>query len=94
MCEEAVGKVECIQIAGLTLWFNSNDHLPPHFHVTKTEEWEIRIYFLRCSEGLLDFDIKWGNGPSGKLQRELLSMVLENRTTLFAEWEQKVCAEQ
>lgn len=87
-----MGKVDCIQIEGLILWFNSNDHLPPHFHVSRTGEWEIRIYFLRCSDRRLDFDIKWGDGPSRRLQRELLSMVLENRTALFVEWEQKVCA--
>jgi len=89
-----VGKVGCITLAGLSLWFNSNDHLPPHFHVNKTGEWEIRIYFLRCSDGHLEFDTKWGNGPPGGLQRELLRMVLENRTDLLAEWEQKVCREK
>ena len=31
-----LGKVDCIAIEGLRFWFNSNDHLPPHFHVTKT----------------------------------------------------------
>jgi hypothetical protein len=89
-----VGKVACIQVEGLTLWFNSNDHLPPHFHVNKTGEWEIRIYFLRCSEDLLDYDIKWGDGPSGRLKKDLLMMVLRNRTALFAEWEQKVCTQK
>jgi hypothetical protein len=89
-----LGKVGCIEIDGLSLWFNSNDHLPPHFHANKPGEWEIRIYFLRCSEGGLDFDVKWGDGPTGRLQRELLTMVLANRTALFAEWEQKVCTQR
>jgi hypothetical protein len=61
--------VGCIEVAGLNLWFNSNDHLPPHFHASKLGEWEIRIYFLRCSEGRFDFDLKWGKGPTGKLQK-------------------------
>lgn len=89
-----MGKVACIEVQGLSLWFNSNDHLPPHFHANKTGEWDIRIYFLSCSEDLLDFDIKWGKRPSGKIQRELLAMVLENRTALFMEWEQKVCTQR
>lgn len=89
-----MGKVDCIQVAGLSLWFNSNDHLPPHFHVNKTDDWEMRIYFLGCSDGFLDFDIKWGNGPSAKVQRELLTMVLVKRAALFLEWEQKVCKQR
>ena len=89
-----MGKVGCIQVEGLSLWFNSNDHLPPHFHVNRTGEWEIRIYFLRCSESLLDFDIKWGDGPSGRVQRELLTTVLANRTALLEESEQKVCVQK
>lgn len=89
-----MGKLGCIEIAGLSLWFNSSDHLPPHFHANKPGEWEIRIYFLRCSEAGLDFDVKWGNGPIGRHQRELLRMVLANRTTLLEEWEQKVCTQR
>jgi hypothetical protein len=54
----------------------------------------MRIYFLGCSDGFLDFDIKWGNGPSGKVQRGLLTMVLAKRTALFLEWEQKVCKQR
>ena len=86
-----MGKVTCIEIQGLSLWFNSNDHLPPHFHANKTGEWDIRIYFLGCSERFLDFDMKWGKRPSGKIQRELLAMVLKNRAALLVEWEEKVC---
>jgi len=86
-----MGKIDAIQIEGLRLWFNSSDHLPPHFHATKTGEWEIRIHFLRCYEGHLDFDIKWGSGPSGKTRSALLTLVIENRVALLSEWEHKVC---
>lgn len=86
-----MGKVDCIVIEGLRLWFNSSDHLPPHFHMTKMGEWEIRVYFLRCAQGHLDFDIKWGKGASGKLLGELLRLVLEKRIALLEEWELKVC---
>jgi hypothetical protein len=34
---------------------------------------------IPCSEGVLDFDRKWGTGPSRKLPGELLSPVRENR---------------
>ena len=88
-----MGKVDCIAIEGLRVWFNSNDHLPPHFHVTKTGDWEIRIYFLRCTQGHLDFDIKWGKGASRKLLEQLLALVLEKRAALLGEWELKVCTQ-
>ena len=71
-----MGKVDCFAVIGLRLWFNSNDHLPPRFQATKTEAWEIRIYFLRCSEGQLAFDIKWSRQPPGTLMNELLALVL------------------
>jgi hypothetical protein len=86
-----LGKVDCVVIEGLRVWFNSNDHLPPHIHVTKTGDWEIRIYFLRCNRGHLDFDRKWGKGPSRKLLELILALVLEKRTVLLEEWELKVC---
>jgi Domain of unknown function (DUF4160) len=86
-----LGKVDCIAIEGLRFWFNSNDHLPPHFHVTKTGEWEIRVYFLRCVDSHLDFDRNWGDGPSRNLMKQLLALVLKRRPALLEEWELKVC---
>jgi len=88
-----VGKVESIAISGLDLWFNSSDHLPPHFHVRKTDTWEIRVFIMGCTMGRLDYEIKWplhGKGPSGGEQREILAAVLKHRDRLLAEWEKKV----
>jgi len=42
----------------------------------------------------LDFGVKWGNGPTARLQKDLLALVLANRVALFAEWEQKVCTQK
>ena len=39
--------VACLAVAGIELWFNSNDHLPPHFHAEKSCDWEVRVFFLR-----------------------------------------------
>jgi hypothetical protein len=85
-----LGRVDCIDIEGLRLWFNSNDHLPPHFHVTKTGEWELRVYFLHCTQSHLDFDKKWGREPSRKILEQLLRSVLQNHAGLLEEWELKV----
>jgi hypothetical protein len=46
----AIPKVESFEISGLSCWFWSNDHDPPHFHVKKHGEWEIKVKFTE-SEG-------------------------------------------
>ncbi|MBA2663238.1 MAG: DUF4160 domain-containing protein [Bradymonadaceae bacterium] len=38
-----MGKVDSFAIPGLELLFYSSDHPPPHFHVRKPGEWEIRV---------------------------------------------------
>ena len=88
-----MGKVQCFQLAGMDVWFNSSDHEPPHFHVRKPDTWEIRVFFGACKHGKLAFNLKFppsGSGPSGKEQRKILSLVLQHRETLYAEWEAKV----
>ncbi len=89
-----MGKVDCFQLAGVELWFNSSDHEPPHFHARKPDRWEIRVFFGACTHAGLDFNLKFpstGSGPSGKERRELLDLVLQHREALYAEWETKVC---
>jgi hypothetical protein len=86
-----LGRVECIAIDGLDLWFNSHDHPPPHFHVGRTAAYELRVYFLLCTDTHLDFDLKWGSGPSTKVLKELRELAVQNRVALLEEWERKVC---
>lgn len=86
-----MGGVEAFTIDGLDLWFNSSDHLPEHIHVKRRGAWEIRVYFLLCTAGRLEFDCKWGKGPSVSIKAKVLKAVLEHRAALLVEWEQKVC---
>ncbi|MGK7931155.1 MAG: DUF4160 domain-containing protein [Microcystaceae cyanobacterium] len=91
-----MGKVDSFRIDGLRLFFNSHDHLPPHFHAIKSGEWEIRVYFLLCSqEKGLKFDSKFArHPPSSKEQKKILDYVLKNRASLLEEWEAKVCIKE
>jgi hypothetical protein len=92
-----LGRVTVISIAGLDLWFNSSDHLPPHFHARRPGQWEIRVFFLQCVEGQLVFTMKWprhGARISGKDQRALLTESLAHRAELLAEWEEKVVTKE
>lgn len=88
-----MGRVSSFKIDGLDLFFNSNDHLPPHFHARKPGEWEIRVFFLLCSKkkGLV-FNPKWPPDPdiSSKEKSKILQRVLEHRVSLLTEWENKV----
>jgi len=77
----------------LDLWFNSEDHLPYHFHAKKPGWWEIRVPFLECTDSNLAFELKWlkkGRGPIGNEKKKILEAVLTHRPELLAEWDAKV----
>ncbi|WP_422662007.1 DUF4160 domain-containing protein [Pannus brasiliensis] len=85
--------MDAFKIDGLELFFNSHDHKPPHFHAYKRGAWEIRVFFLSCSqEKGLDFEPKWPPDPalSSKEKKQILKYVLEYRAALLIEWENKV----
>ena len=86
-----VGEVTAIALAGLDLWFNSDDHLPPHFHAEKSGEWEVRVFSLRDRPEMLE--TKWTlrpGRPTGGELKELARLAEGNRAALLAEWQQKV----
>jgi len=88
-----LAKLESFSLSGLDLWFHSLDHLPPHFHVRKPGEWEIRVNFLSCIDGNLDFTVKWQEKNrlfSQQEKRMLVEAISENRVGLLEEWERKV----
>lgn len=88
-----MGKVDAFSIDGLRLTFYSLDHLPMHFHATRTDKWEIRVAFLDCTPEGLVYTLKWGGEPSGKDRAALLKEVLQHRDDLVREWEAKVCTD-
>jgi Domain of unknown function (DUF4160) len=85
-----VGKVSAFAQAGLELFFNSLDHLPPHFHAERPGEWEVRVFFLKVEDEMIE--LKWCNKkkPSKKTLRELCSAAAQARPALLQEWEEKV----
>lgn len=86
-----MGKVAAFQLAGMQLWFNSSDHAPPHIHVGRRGQWEIRVYFLECTPTALACSVKWGVGPPPADRKAILAAVLAHRAALLLEWEHKVC---
>lgn len=92
-----MARVECISIAGLELWFNSEDHGPPHFHVRKPDRWEIRVFFRSCTKRELSFNVKFAfrdKGPNTKEKAVLRREVMAQLGALATEWEEKVQTER
>jgi hypothetical protein len=88
-----VGRVDAFSVPGVELWFNSSDHLPPHYHASRRGEWEIRVFFLLSTETHLDWSLKWKDRRRA-VQRSVLAQLREQsvkfRAELLAEWEAKV----
>ena len=86
-----MGKVDAFQLSGLDLWFNSNDHMPPHFHAEKRGEWQIRAFFLLAGAEM--FVVVWSAKKEDPQKRELAALktlVVQHREALMREWEAKV----
>ena len=81
-------KVACFEIPGLTCWFWSTDHDPPHFHVKRQGEWELKVKFTEDETRM--FELEWGDAPKANVLREIALNVSENRAKLLAEWVEKV----
>ena len=85
-----MGKVDAVILEGLDLWFNSSDHLPPHLHARCRGEWEIRVYFLLCTDDELVFDCKWAKkNPSAKVLARIRKAVVECRVELLGNGSRK-----
>lgn len=84
-----VGKVSAFAQEELELFFNSSDHLAPHFHAECPGEWEVRVFFLRDEASMVES--KWAvKTPSKKDLKRLCAAAAQVRPQLLAEWEQKV----
>jgi hypothetical protein len=86
-----MARLTCFEIAGMHLWFYSNDHEPPHFHVKRKGEWEYRVNFLRTAGGM--FEVIWSRKKAqmSKSDRQLLEQMIEqHRFEILREWEEKM----
>ena len=84
-------RVACFAAAGIELWFNSNDHLPPHFHAEKLREWAVRVFFLREPQEM--FEVVYSNRrrrPSRSDVKEIVRQAEAHRVELLEQWERAV----
>jgi hypothetical protein len=86
-------RLEAFDIPGLALLFYSDDHEPPHFHVKRRGEWELRVFFLECTATYLEAEVVFSKRRKmiTTAQREELCRLIDlHRAALLTEWERKV----
>lgn len=82
-------KIKCISVAGIELWFWSDDHNPPHFHAKRAGQWEVKVKFLESGSGMLE--VVWAKKAMSKQdRRQLIVEVESHRQEILKEWEAKV----
>jgi uncharacterized membrane protein YbhN (UPF0104 family) len=83
--------VDAFAASALELWFNSDDHLPPHFHAENAGKWEVRVFFMRAPSEM--FKVVWTTmrGRPKKSDLKALGQIAElHRLDLLEEWHAKV----
>jgi len=90
-----VAKLRAFELPGYDAWFNSADHLPPHFHVEKPGEWEIKVVFRKDRSEM--FETVWPKNPKRKGAKpkpaelaHIAEKVEAHRAELLEQWEQVV----
>ena len=79
--------VRAFQIPGVTIWFWSNDHEPPHFHAKRRGEWEVKVSFLLDVSEMIE--IVWSEKePSKRALQEVTSLAEEHRVPLLEQWQE------
>ncbi|MEM9275251.1 MAG: DUF4160 domain-containing protein [Cyanobacteria bacterium P01_F01_bin.143] len=93
-----MGKVGGFNLDGLEAFFRSSDHRPPHFHIKKAGEWEIRVYIVTTTKSNLDYSFKFPKNNSksinSKEQKKIINFVINNRGSLLLDWETQVCVKE
>ena len=91
-----MGQVDCCSVPGLDLFFHSDDHGPPHVHVRRPGQWEIRVSLLLTTADRLEYTVKWPSKPSGlnrRVRRKIRTAMVEHREALLKEWNDKVISD-
>lgn len=80
-----------MSVTGIELWFNSNDHLPPHFHAERLGDWQIKVHFMRVQSEMVEvvYTARPRHPTKGEL-KELLLQAETHRVALLKEFDRKV----
>jgi hypothetical protein len=78
--------VTAFTVNGLKIWFWSNDHDPPHFHVKRNGEWEVKIKFMLDQSRMVENLSR--KGPSKSVLKELTKLAEKHREKLLKQWQE------
>ena len=67
-------RVDALRIPGLELLFHSEDHHPPHLHVRRPWEWEVRINLLS-----LTYEVIWSGKKNAPSIRQMNEVIVQAR---------------
>lgn len=90
-----MARLKAFELSGFDLWFNSDDHLPPHFHVEKPGAWELKVHFLTDRSEM--FEIVWPKHARNKAGKpkmvelhKIADLVEQRRAELLDQWQHDV----
>ena len=83
-----MARVTAFQIEGLKIWFWSCDHEPPHFHVKRRGEWEVKVCFLLSPDVMIEVVEVFGAGPSVRVLKNIIRLSELHRLELLEQWQQ------
>jgi hypothetical protein len=82
-----VAVVRAFEIEGFKIWFWSDDHDPPHFHVKKSGEWEVKVRFLRDPEQMIE--VEWVvKRPASSTLKAICELTEQYRVELLDQWDE------
>lgn len=88
-----MSQLEAFEIPGLVIVFYSNDHAPPHFHVKRRGEWELRVFFLECTATHLESEAvfsKKGKAINPTQRKDLCRLIQRHRRAVLRQWQRAV----
>lgn len=80
-----MSRIAAFEIPGLKIWFYSNDHEPPHFHVKRRGEWEVKVHFLLEAGEMIEI---LNGKPASKVLKQIISLTEQHRLELLEQWQE------
>ncbi|NLE36876.1 MAG: DUF4160 domain-containing protein [Pirellulaceae bacterium] len=79
--------VRAFAVEGCSLWFWSCDHEPPHFHVKRTGQWEVKVFFLLDPDEMI-VELWAERPPARKTLRAITDLARRHRVELLDQWDE------
>lgn len=83
-----MARVNAFGVAGVDMWFWSNDHEPPHFHARRPGQWSVEVCFMLAGNDIFQ-SVKPSNARMPRaIRRAIIRAVNDHRQELLEQWEE------